>query len=141
MKKYFQLKYMYIYYYFINLQHINIFVFINFPYAIPKFYKFNMAAPIIYTWCCTLGWLVFVTCDFEFQISYNTTYTVRYQLQERVMSKKSNSFVTDLEFCPTCGTILPLPGMDDYVTCKLCGYKIHVQGRCKCCKIKCLQVL
>lgn len=59
--------------------------------------------------------------------------------QERVMSKKSNSFVTDLEFCPTCGTILPLPGMDDYVTCKLCGYKIHVQGMYKCCKI-CLQV-
>lgn len=80
MKKYFELKYMYIYYYFNNLHHINIFVFINFPLAIPKFYKFNMAAPS-YThhddvWC-TLGWLVFVTCDFEFQISYNTTYTVR----------------------------------------------------------------
>lgn len=43
------------------------------------------------------------------------------------MSKKNNSFITDLEFCPTCGTILPLPGMEDYVTCKLCGYKIHVQ--------------
>ncbi|XP_061188196.1 DNA-directed RNA polymerase I subunit RPA12-like [Saccostrea echinata] len=43
------------------------------------------------------------------------------------MSKKSSNFVTDLEFCPTCGTILPLPGMEDYVTCKLCGFKINVR--------------
>lgn len=75
MKKYFELKYMYIYYYFINIQHINIFVFINFPYAIPKFYKFNMAAPIIYT--CLMYTRLTCFCDFEFQISYNTTYTVR----------------------------------------------------------------
>ncbi|XP_048773527.1 DNA-directed RNA polymerase I subunit RPA12-like isoform X2 [Ostrea edulis] len=44
-----------------------------------------------------------------------------------IMSKKSSTFVTDLEFCPTCGTILPLPGIEDFVTCKLCGFKINVR--------------
>lgn len=47
------------------------------------------------------------------------------------MSKKSKSkeaFLTDLDFCPRCGTVLPLPGLDDVVLCKLCSFKIDVNG-------------
>ncbi|KAL5012002.1 hypothetical protein ScPMuIL_010553 [Solemya velum] len=35
-------------------------------------------------------------------------------------------FTTDLDFCPDCGTVLPLPGLEDVVTCKKCGYQIDI---------------
>ncbi|XP_070581671.1 DNA-directed RNA polymerase I subunit RPA12-like [Ptychodera flava] len=35
-------------------------------------------------------------------------------------------FESDLEFCPTCGAILPLPGNGDYVLCVTCKFKVHV---------------
>lgn len=38
-------------------------------------------------------------------------------------------FTTDLDFCPDCGSVLPLPGHEDVVTCKLCNYKIDVNGK------------
>ncbi|XP_041371076.1 DNA-directed RNA polymerase I subunit RPA12-like [Gigantopelta aegis] len=41
------------------------------------------------------------------------------------MSKKS-VFVTELDFCANCGTVLPLPGTEDVVTCKKCGFQIDV---------------
>ena len=49
------------------------------------------------------------------------------------MSKKKSTtsnklFATDLDFCPQCGTVLPLPGLEDVVTCKLCGFQIDVLG-------------
>jgi len=44
------------------------------------------------------------------------------------MSKKDATFITDLDFCPDCGTVLPLPGHEDVVTCKLCNYQIDVRG-------------
>ncbi|KAL4219482.1 DNA-directed RNA polymerase I subunit RPA12 [Mactra antiquata] len=37
-------------------------------------------------------------------------------------------FITDLDFCPRCGTVLPLPLSGNYVTCKLCDFKIDVKA-------------
>lgn len=34
--------------------------------------------------------------------------------------------VTDLEFCFTCGTILPLPSHEDYLMCRLCKKTIKI---------------
>ena len=38
------------------------------------------------------------------------------------------SFSCDASFCPHCGTLLPLPGISDVVTCLLCSYKINASG-------------
>lgn len=35
--------------------------------------------------------------------------------------------VKDLEFCSNCGTILPLPSYDNYLTCKLCKNSINIK--------------
>ena len=52
-------------------------------------------------------------------------------------SNPSNKlFETDLDFCPQCGTVLPLPGMEDVVTCKLCGFQIDVTGNIYICSSK-----
>lgn len=40
-----------------------------------------------------------------------------------------SAFITDPEFCPECGTILPLPGDEDTVTCKGCKYKVNVKSK------------
>jgi len=37
--------------------------------------------------------------------------------------------VNDLEFCSTCGTILPLPTFDDNLMCKLCKKTIDITGQ------------
>ena len=34
--------------------------------------------------------------------------------------------VNDLEFCTTCGTILPLPSYDDHLMCSLCKKTIEI---------------
>ena len=44
------------------------------------------------------------------------------------MSSES-AFITDPEFCPECGTILPLPGDETTVTCKGCLYKVNVKSK------------
>ncbi len=36
--------------------------------------------------------------------------------------------VNDLEFCTTCGTILPLPSYDDHLMCRLCKKTIKING-------------
>lgn len=36
--------------------------------------------------------------------------------------------VNDLEFCSTCGTILPLPTFDDHLMCRLCKKTIQISG-------------
>ncbi|KAM8779756.1 DNA-directed RNA polymerase I subunit RPA12 [Rhynchonycteris naso] len=38
-----------------------------------------------------------------------------------------SSFQSDLDFCPDCGSVLPLPGIQDVVTCPRCGFSIHVR--------------
>ncbi|MBN3299898.1 DNA-directed RNA polymerase I subunit RPA12 [Amia ocellicauda] len=35
-------------------------------------------------------------------------------------------FHGDPNFCPECGTVLPIPGMEDTVTCRRCSYNISV---------------
>ena len=47
----------------------------------------------------------------------------------KVASKKTNIFESDLDFCPECGTVLPLPGLQDLVTCKKCQYQVRVEGK------------
>uniref|UniRef100_A0A8D2CSC7 DNA-directed RNA polymerase subunit n=1 Tax=Sciurus vulgaris TaxID=55149 RepID=A0A8D2CSC7_SCIVU len=37
------------------------------------------------------------------------------------------SFQSDLDFCPDCGSVLPLPGPQDTVTCIRCGFSINVR--------------
>ena len=44
------------------------------------------------------------------------------------MTSKGAIFTSDPEFCPDCGTILPIPGLEDYVVCKKCGYNVEVSG-------------
>ncbi|XP_045397467.1 DNA-directed RNA polymerase I subunit RPA12 isoform X4 [Lemur catta] len=36
-------------------------------------------------------------------------------------------FQSDLDFCPDCGSVLPLPGAQDAVTCARCGFSISVR--------------
>nr|KAF6271243.1 hypothetical protein mPipKuh1_019456 [Pipistrellus kuhlii] len=38
-----------------------------------------------------------------------------------------SSFQSDLDFCPDCGSVLPLPGTQEAVTCARCGFAIHVR--------------
>lgn len=37
-------------------------------------------------------------------------------------------FTSDLNFCPECGNILPLPGLQDTVRCPRCSFSIPVAG-------------
>ncbi|KAJ1068876.1 hypothetical protein K5549_019016, partial [Capra hircus] len=38
-----------------------------------------------------------------------------------------SSFQSDLDFCPDCGSVLPLPGAQDAVACTRCGFSINVR--------------
>lgn len=33
------------------------------------------------------------------------------------------TFECDPDFCPNCGSILPLPGLEEVVSCSLCSFK------------------
>ncbi|XP_051899922.1 LOW QUALITY PROTEIN: DNA-directed RNA polymerase I subunit RPA12, partial [Pristis pectinata] len=37
-------------------------------------------------------------------------------------------FESDPDFCPECGTILPLPGLEQYVVCRRCDFQISVHA-------------
>ncbi|XP_001629305.2 DNA-directed RNA polymerase I subunit RPA12 isoform X2 [Nematostella vectensis] len=37
--------------------------------------------------------------------------------------KTKEAFECDPDFCPVCGSILPLPGLEDVVSCKLCDFQ------------------
>ncbi|XP_030051229.1 DNA-directed RNA polymerase I subunit RPA12 [Microcaecilia unicolor] len=43
------------------------------------------------------------------------------------MDSSSSCFHSDPDFCPECGSILPLPGLQDSVTCPRCKFKIDVK--------------
>ena len=53
-------------------------------------------------------------------------YFIRNFYALKIMASKS-TFAGDPEFCPECGTILPLPGSELTVTCRRCGYKVDVK--------------
>lgn len=38
------------------------------------------------------------------------------------------AFECDPDFCPRCGSILPLPGVSDVVSCILCDFKKDASG-------------
>ncbi|XP_003217982.1 DNA-directed RNA polymerase I subunit RPA12 [Anolis carolinensis] len=43
------------------------------------------------------------------------------------MEQSSSCFESELDFCPECGTVLPLPGLQDKVACRCCSFFIDVQ--------------
>ncbi|KAI5939108.1 DNA-directed RNA polymerase I subunit RPA12 [Manis javanica] len=43
------------------------------------------------------------------------------------LNRTCSCFQSDLDFCPDCGSILPLPGVQDTVTCTRCGFSINVR--------------
>lgn len=42
------------------------------------------------------------------------------------MSVKSSVFTGDIDFCPECGAILPLPGDRASICCKVCDFQVDV---------------
>ncbi|XP_043928033.1 DNA-directed RNA polymerase I subunit RPA12 isoform X2 [Protopterus annectens] len=42
------------------------------------------------------------------------------------MAKERSFFQSETDFCPECGTILPLPGLKDTVVCRRCNFSIDV---------------
>nr|XP_045722155.2 DNA-directed RNA polymerase I subunit RPA12 [Mirounga angustirostris] len=42
-------------------------------------------------------------------------------------ARPGSRFQSDLDFCPDCGSILPLPGAQDAVTCVRCGFRVPVR--------------
>lgn len=43
-------------------------------------------------------------------------------------ARSGSRFQSDLDFCPDCGSILPLPGAQDTVTCVRCSFRVPVRG-------------
>ncbi len=41
---------------------------------------------------------------------------------------EKSAFTSDPSFCPFCGLILPLPGLNKTVMCRLCGYNQDAEG-------------
>lgn len=37
-------------------------------------------------------------------------------------------FGGDLNFCPECGNVLPIPGLQNFITCPRCDFKVPVVG-------------
>ena len=44
------------------------------------------------------------------------------------MASKVEAFECDPDFCPSCGSILPLPGLEEVVCCRLCSFKKDTSG-------------
>ncbi|XP_006821296.1 DNA-directed RNA polymerase I subunit RPA12-like [Saccoglossus kowalevskii] len=40
---------------------------------------------------------------------------------------EAHEFTGEFEFCPSCGSILPLPGHEQFVSCQTCSYKVDVR--------------
>uniref|UniRef100_G3UXD3 DNA-directed RNA polymerase subunit n=1 Tax=Mus musculus TaxID=10090 RepID=G3UXD3_MOUSE len=43
------------------------------------------------------------------------------------LARPRSNFQSDLDFCPDCGSVLPLPGIQDTVICSRCGFSIDVR--------------
>ncbi|XP_066532017.1 DNA-directed RNA polymerase I subunit RPA12 [Hoplias malabaricus] len=43
------------------------------------------------------------------------------------LSRTMSCFQGDINFCPECGNILPVPVLQDVITCPRCSFKIPVQ--------------
>jgi hypothetical protein len=41
------------------------------------------------------------------------------------------AFECDPDFCPECGSILPLPGLEDVVSCRICDFQKDTTGTVK----------
>lgn len=47
----------------------------------------------------------------------------------KASKKQVEAFGCDPDFCPRCGSILPLPGLTDVVSCSLCDFKKDTTGK------------
>ncbi|XP_010641707.1 DNA-directed RNA polymerase I subunit RPA12 [Fukomys damarensis] len=43
------------------------------------------------------------------------------------LASSCSSFQSDLDFCPECGSVLPLPGSPDTLACIRCGFPVRVR--------------
>lgn len=43
------------------------------------------------------------------------------------LANAGSSFQSDLDFCPECGSVLPLPGAQDTLACTRCGFPVNVR--------------
>ncbi|KAL6457519.1 hypothetical protein MHYP_G00344820 [Metynnis hypsauchen] len=46
--------------------------------------------------------------------------------EETLPNRTMSCFIGDLNFCPECGNILPVPQVQDVITCPRCSFKIPV---------------
>lgn len=46
---------------------------------------------------------------------------------DMALTSTGSSFRSDLDFCPECGSVLPLPGAQDTVACARCGFPVSVR--------------
>jgi len=44
------------------------------------------------------------------------------------MATVKEAFRCDPDFCLICGSILPLPGLEDTVSCKICNFQKDTSG-------------
>ncbi|EEC13174.1 putative DNA-directed RNA polymerase I [Ixodes scapularis] len=42
--------------------------------------------------------------------------------------ESSSCFASDTDFCKNCGSVLPLPGLEDFVVCRRCDARIDVRN-------------
>ncbi len=52
-------------------------------------------------------------------------------IMSKKLKKRRKVFVSDPAFCPRCGAILPLPGLEDKVSCKVCKHQQDTAGEDK----------
>ncbi|XP_060095215.1 DNA-directed RNA polymerase I subunit RPA12 [Heteronotia binoei] len=50
----------------------------------------------------------------------------RHPISVVIMEQNTSHFQSEVDFCPDCGTVLPLPGIQDKVTCLCCSFSIDI---------------
>ena len=66
----------------------------------------------------------------SFCLSVNVSSQVALERRLTDMSKVKTPFTSDPDFCPECGSILPLPGQSSaIVACMCCSYTVDVAGK------------
>ena len=54
-------------------------------------------------------------------------FSIKFKMAKKV--KQLEAFSCDPDFCPRCGSILPLPGLTDVVSCSLCNFQKDTAGK------------
>lgn len=63
-------------------------------------------------------------------VCIHTKKVVCFSLQV-IMALKTDklTFLNDIEFCPMCAAILPLPGKTPFIKCYMCPFKVPIEGK------------